>query len=99
MSVHWTCDYCGGKIDTGRGWARVRIDGWGIDLTDGSSLRLDEVHFYCASYEGSCYRRVNGALLEVDDQGPAIELLEAIPTVSHQAISAKRRKHRKGGEA
>jgi hypothetical protein len=85
----WTCDYCGGAI-YGPYFARFTVAGHGVDLGSGDDMSLDFVHHYHAGEAGSCYRKAYDALLLAEDFGPT---LEPIPTISTQAVAARRRKH------
>lgn len=92
----WTCDYCGEEI-YGPCFAAVQVRGRGIDLESGEAIvfgERDERHYHAGS-AGSCYRLVMEALWLAEDAGPS---LESIPTISAQAVAARRRKHTKQGE-
>jgi hypothetical protein len=98
MTVIWQCDYCGLEI-TGRHWAKVTATG-----RKPGPLLEEKVgglvgHFHTdrraeqlVDYEDSCYRRAVDAMYLALDAAPT---LEHIPVASGQAISAKRRKHRR----
>ena len=92
ITATWTCDYCGGEIESGHGWARLRVDGWGIDLDTFKRRKLDDERHYHAGEVGSCYRKVYDAVVLSEEWGPT---LETIPTITGQAVAARRRKHTK----
>jgi hypothetical protein len=93
ITTTWTCDYCGREI-FGPYYATIKVTGRGINLDIGDDMVLDEEHHYHAGEAGSCYRKAYDALLLAEEWGPT---LETIPTISGQAVAARRRKHRKGG--
>jgi hypothetical protein len=91
ISTLWTCDYCGREIFAPY-YARVKITGLGVDLETDEDTDLKEEHHYHSGEADSCYRKVMDALDLTEDAGPS---LETIPTISGQAVAARRRKHHK----
>jgi hypothetical protein len=94
VTITWTCDYCGEEI-LGSFFAKLTLSGHGISLASGEPMTLDETHTYHAGSAGSCYRKAYDALLLAEDFGPT---LETIPTITGQAVAARRRKHHRGGD-
>jgi hypothetical protein len=89
IATIWTCDYCGEEI-FGPYYATIAIGGRGIDMETGEDVKLKDERQYHAGTVDSCYRKVADALNLVEDAAPS---LEAIPTISSQAVAARRRKH------
>jgi hypothetical protein len=92
ITTTWTCDYCGGEIHAPY-YATIVVGGRGIDLETSEPVKLNGEHHYHAGSPDSCYRKAYDGLLLAEDAGPT---LETIPTISGQAVAARRRKHRKG---
>lgn len=89
ITTFWTCDYCGDEV-TGPFYAVIAIGGHGVDFETGEKVKLKDERHYHAGAVDSCYRKVVDALLLAEDVGPT---LETIPTISGQAVAARRRKH------
>ena len=100
MSVIITCDYCGDAIEDGM-VATIKVHGNFPD-DDGRSryhsFTFGEYHTAPNKRgEHGCYWRIKDAMNLAEGVGPS---LEHIPTISGQAVAARRRKHRhEGGES
>lgn len=92
MTVIVTCDYCGEAIDGTH--AKIQVVGH-FPRPDGPARysAFDLGHFCTEARDDGrlpCFWMVKDAVEFVQDTGPS---LERIPTISGQAVAARRRKH------
>jgi hypothetical protein len=96
MSVTMTCDLCGEPIEDGF-FAKLDVEGV---VPDDGALGWQRLHTYYGHYHSarrgddghSCFWRMEEAIFLAQDAGGS---LERIPTISGQAVAARRRKHRR----
>ncbi len=86
MSLIYTCNFCGEMIASGEPY--VTLTGNGERSAD--HWRTGWVGHYHADPELGCWTRMLQAIRACD-----APRLDEIPTASHQAISARRRRHRR----
>lgn len=100
MTVIVTCDYCGEPIETGDLYVTLNVRGHVPTTTNTigwRSVNNDSGHYHtqpCEDEDGpACWWKVKDAVRLVEQCGPS---LEQIPTISAQAVAARRRKHIRG---
>lgn len=89
MSFVYTCDLCGRAINPDDYMATIAIDGRDEDGTRDLNGWLG--HYHSVGCRGEVVKRVQ-LIHEL------AQTIEAIPTISGQAVAARRRKHRHDGE-
>jgi hypothetical protein len=93
MSVTIVCDYCGEPIDDALA-ATVKVDGEfpaEKRLSGHGYFHWTHGHYHTDRDVG-CWWTMAEAMKLVQESGPS---LETIPTISNQAVAARRRKHTK----
>lgn len=95
MSVITTCDYCGETIDPDELSVEVTTMGH-FPNEDGHrrfhNFAMGNYHTEPRDSGKACYWRIKDSIDLTEELGAA---LEAIPTISAQAVAARRRKHHK----
>lgn len=97
MSFAYTCDWCGDVIEDDEVRATLSVN---QELASGDyyeRLRTRDAGGWIGDYHREeCWPRVLDAIRLAEAAGPS---LESVPTISGQAVAARRRKHRRGEEA
>jgi hypothetical protein len=87
MTVVFICDYCGEDIE-GCSWVSLRRE----EPTDRPLAKGTEVGMY---HTGECWEAMASGIAMIESIGPT---MASRPTISRQAVAARRRKHTKLGE-
>lgn len=92
MTIVKRCDWCGNTIEAHE--ACVELN------TSVATAKWGEKANWCSGWVGhyhdqGCFERVHDAIRLVESLGPS---LESIPTISNQALAARRRKLNHGGD-
>lgn len=98
MAVRMVCDYCGDEIrqDETSVTLSVRGERPGQAVVNGYLAHLHTQPVEGSDDEDSCEQKVTEAMLLAISFGPS---LESIPTLSGQAVAARRRRHIRPGGA
>jgi hypothetical protein len=99
MTAYFACDYCGEAITADDLMAKIEARGdvpsTRFKTLDSELLNVDFGHYHTEPLEpgqSSCYDHMRDAIHLAHEFGASVE---RIPTISPQAVAARRRKHRR----